>query len=349
MLQACLPLLRVVLRFVTRAYTYPAAHLTQLQHLYNILHTAQFEETADRDVASTHHALQAKSLHRLHAQHSGQQQRTAPLSSQSYHPPRSSYTAAAAARGIDRTRMLGSHSHHPPVSRFRGSSRPLSSHSEHSGGEAPQQQQQQHVNSDTVHYSGSSSATQQQQQQQAPELSGEHSEQQQQQQHNSSGNSSSSSSSAALAEAAVLRRLRAAAVDELSPEEALLELQELQNALPAPTATDTTAADTTTGATGTSTAAAMATSIGTPVPGCRGLKRLSSAQHLAGHVVVLGFPPRPSHMECFLRPLVQHRRHRPALVFVSAALAPLEAAFGRLVRTTGGELDLSDVYVLEVR
>jgi hypothetical protein len=206
-----------------------------------------------------------------------------------------------------------------------------------------------------VHYSGSSSGAAARgsatQQQQAPELAGEHSEQQQHQQRSSSGNnnSSSSSSGATLAEAAVLRRLRAAAVDDLSPEEALIELQELQNSLPTPTATDTTAIDTTaTTGTNTAAAAAMATSIGTAVPGCGGLKRLSSAQHLAGHVVVLGFPPRPSHMECFLRPLVQHRRHRPALVFVSAALAPLEAAFGRLVRTTGDELDLSDVYVLEV-
>jgi hypothetical protein len=327
-------------------------HHTSLYHT-TLLCVAQFEETADRDVASTHHALQAKSLHRQHGQH---QQRTAPLSSQSYHPPRSSSYKAVAARGTDRTKMLGSHSHHPPVSsRFRGSSRPLSSHSEHSGGDAPQPQpqQQQHVSSDTVHYSGSSSGAAARgsatQQQQAPELAGEHSERQQHQQHSSSGNnnSSSSSSGATLAEAAVLRRLRAAAVDELSPEEALIELQELQNALPAPTATDTTTAiDITTSA--YTAAAAMVTSIGTAVPGCSGFKRLSSAQHLAGHVVVLGFPPRPSHMECFLRPLVQHRRHRPALVFVSAALAPLEAAFGRLVRTTGDELDLSDVYVLEV-
>lgn len=32
-------------------------------------------------------------------------------------------------------------------------------------------------------------------------------------------------------------------------------------------------------------------------------RRISTAKHLKGHVVVLGFPPRPSHMECFLRPL----------------------------------------------
>eukprot|EP00752_Nemacystus_decipiens_P013364 g11833.t1 len=32
-------------------------------------------------------------------------------------------------------------------------------------------------------------------------------------------------------------------------------------------------------------------------------RTVSSARHLAGHVVVLGFPARPSHLECFLRPL----------------------------------------------
>eukprot|EP00903_Cladosiphon_okamuranus_P012012 g11279.t1 len=32
-------------------------------------------------------------------------------------------------------------------------------------------------------------------------------------------------------------------------------------------------------------------------------RTVTSARHLVGHVVVLGFPARPSHLECFLRPL----------------------------------------------
>ncbi|CAM9798334.1 unnamed protein product [Ectocarpus sp. 12 AP-2014] len=37
------------------------------------------------------------------------------------------------------------------------------------------------------------------------------------------------------------------------------------------------------------------------VTACR--RRVSTAKHLVGHVVVVGFPARPSHLECFLRPL----------------------------------------------
>lgn len=50
--------------------------------------------------------------------------------------------------------------------------------------------------------------------------------------------------------------------------------------------------------------AAQPTAITTAAETVRGgSKRIMSAKHLEGHVVVLGFPPRPSHLECFLRPL----------------------------------------------
>lgn len=50
-----------------------------------------------------------------------------------------------------------------------------------------------------------------------------------------------------------------------------------------------------------STAVTMAAETGRA--GSGGSRRIMSAKHLEGHVVVLGFPPRPSHLECFLRPL----------------------------------------------
>ncbi|CAM9108420.1 unnamed protein product [Discosporangium mesarthrocarpum] len=86
---------------------------------------------------------------------------------------------------------------------------------------------------------------------------------------------------------------------------------------------------------------------------------IQNARHLKGHVVVLGFPPRPSHLECFLGALREGRGwardqqstwgaeggRNVAVVMIAPSTARLASAL-TIVRRTG-EVDTSEVYLIE--
>ncbi|CAM9134576.1 unnamed protein product [Chrysoparadoxa australica] len=81
---------------------------------------------------------------------------------------------------------------------------------------------------------------------------------------------------------------------------------------------------------------------------------IPTAEDLSGHLVVMGFPPRASLLEAFLRPLRQHSLHsnlRPTVVFMSRDIDLLGTALQRLRQQTNASktkwLDLSHVYLLK--